>query len=63
MVIACIAMMLSCDKQITSHSVKSSKADSVIFGAGAVMDYERLRALTDSFETTGDISPLNANRW
>ena len=27
------------------------------------MDYGRMLALTDSFETTGDISPLDANRW
>lgn len=27
------------------------------------MDYDRMLALTDSFETTGDISELVANRW
>ena len=43
--------------------LKASHADSVIFAAGAVMDYERLLELTDSFEMSGDITPLNANRW
>jgi len=43
--------------------LKGSHADSLIFAAGAVMDYGRLLQLTDSFELTGDISPLNANRW
>ena len=43
--------------------LKGSHADSLIFAACAVMDYGRLLQLTDSFELTGDISPLNANRW
>ena len=42
---------------------KASHADSVLFKVGAKKDYNRLRELTDSFETVGDISPLNANRW
>ena len=42
---------------------KASRADSVLFDAGTVKDYDRMRVLADSFEAVGDISPLNANRW
>ena len=38
-------------------------ADSVLFDAGRAMDYERLLALTDSFEHAGIITRNNANRW
>ena len=43
--------------------IKANKADSLIFDAGFLQDYERMRILADSFEISGDISPLNANRW
>ena len=43
--------------------VKASKADSIIFDVGITKDYERVRTLADSFEITGEISPLDANRW
>ena len=43
--------------------LKASRADSVLFDVGVAKDYERMRALADSFEAAGDISPLNANRW
>ena len=45
------------------REVRASRADSVLFDIGVTMDYERLRAVADSFEIAGDISPLNANRW
>ena len=34
-----------------------------MFDAGTHKDYDRVRALADSFETAGVISQLNANRW
>ena len=43
--------------------VKASRADSILFDVGTLKDYDRMRVLADSFERTGDISPLNANRW
>ena len=43
--------------------IKANKADSLIFYTGLLQDYERMRILADSFEISGDISPLNANRW
>ena len=45
------------------HEVHASHADSVIFAVGVTKDYERMRVVTDSFEMTGDISALDANRW
>ena len=58
-----VAMMLvSCGQQ-SKKELLASRADSLIFAQGAVMNYDRMLALTDSFEVTGDISPLDANRW
>ena len=38
-------------------------ADSILFDTGVMKDYERMRALSDSFELSKDISSLDANRW
>ena len=58
-----VAMVLvSCGQQ-SKKELLASRADSLIFAQGAVMNYDRMLALTDSFEVTGDISPLDANRW
>lgn len=43
--------------------LQADHADSVIFDVGVSKDYERMRAVVDSFEMAGDISMLNANRW
>ena len=59
---ALVLTVLSCGQQQRAN-IKSSHADSVIFDVGVVKDYERMRALSDSFELTGDISQLDANRW
>ena len=58
----CIILVAGCS-QHKHADVKSSRADSVIFDVGVTKDYERMRALSDSFEMTGDISQLDANRW
>ena len=58
----CIVLVSGCG-QHKHADVKSSHADSVIFDVGVMKDYERMRALSDSFELTGDISQLDANRW
>ena len=52
----------ACDNKQTMES-KANKADSLIFDAGYIKDYEGMRALADSFEMSGDITPLTANRW
>lgn len=65
--IACLTLLgglslCSCEnKQISEN--KANKADSIIFDVGIRKDYERMRVLADSFEVSGDISSLNANRW
>ena len=61
-VVAAAMTLFSCG-EAKRRELRASHADSVIFAEGAVMHYGRMLALTDSFETTGDISPLNANRW
>ena len=59
-VVLCLS---SCRYARQRREVRASHADSVIFAAGAIMEYDRMRALTDSFEMKGDISALDANRW
>ena len=66
-IFACITLLggitfYSCDNKQTMES-KANKADSIIFDVGILKDYERMRTLADSFEMSGDITPLNANRW
>lgn len=56
-------MITACDKVKKSREPKMAHADSVIFDVGVAKDYERMRALSDSFELTKDISSLDANRW
>lgn len=57
-----IPSLVSC-KIGKQREIKASHADSVIFAAGAIKQYERMLELTDSFEMSGDISALDANRW
>jgi serine phosphatase RsbU (regulator of sigma subunit) len=56
-------LSLSSCRYARQREVRASHADSVIFAVGVTKDYERMRVVTDSFEMTGDISALNANRW
>ncbi len=56
-------MITACDKVKKSREPEMAHADSVIFDVGTAKDYERMRALSDSFELTKDISSLDANRW
>jgi serine phosphatase RsbU (regulator of sigma subunit) len=57
-----ITVLFSCNKEQQAE-LKAGHADSLIFAAGAVMQYDRMLALVDSFETTGDINKLDAYRW
>lgn len=57
-------LFLSCGNATKKHrELKASKADSILFDIGTGKDYDYLRAVTDSFEMVGDLSPLDANRW
>ena len=55
-------LLLSCGERRQSV-VKANRADSVMFATGRAQDYPRMLELADSFEATGDISEVNANRW
>ena len=57
-----VSMLFSCGEKKTREP-RSTRADSVLFAHGALMQYDRMLELVDSFESTGDISQLNANRW
>lgn len=64
---ACITLLAaltlcSCNSNEQAE-IKANKADSLIFDTGVMKDYDRMRVLADSFEMSGDISSLNANRW
>ncbi len=57
-----IIPLMSC--QSGKHKeIKASHADSVMFATGVKKEYEQMIELADSFETKGDLSPLDANRW
>ncbi len=66
-IIICITLLGSISFSSCSNheqaEAKANKADSIIFDVGLAKDYERVRELADSFEVSGDISSLNANRW
>ena len=55
-------LLTSCESRRT-REVRASQADSLIFNLGAHKEYDRMLEVVDSFELTGDLSMLNANRW
>lgn len=57
------AILTACNRVRRGAQPNMAHADSVIFDVGVMKDYERMRALSDSFELTKDISSLDANRW
>ena len=61
-IVLIITALFSCGNS-TKKELRASRADSMIFDAGAVMQYDRLLALVDSFEATHDINKLDAYRW
>ena len=64
LLVSFVAVFVSCNNVTKRNlAIKASKADSIIFDVGTTKNYDRVRALADSFEIAGDISPLNANRW
>lgn len=59
----CALLFSSCDESKVSTDLKAARADSLIFKTGEQKRYPAMRKLTDSLESKGDISALNANRW
>ena len=57
-----LAMMVSCSKDQKTGPV-SLHVDSVLFEAGRLKQYPHMVELADSFEKSGDLTHLNANRW
>ena len=57
-----VVLLSACSNQEQAE-IKMNKADSLMFDAGVEKDYPKMRVLADSFETSGAISSLNANRW
>ena len=55
-------LMASCSGD-RFHEQQANHADSLIFDEGAHKNYARMLELVDSFELTGDLSTLDANRW
>ena len=55
--------LASCENDKKMREIRASRADSLLFAAGAVLNYDRMLELADSFEMTGDMSMLDANRW
>ena len=56
-------LFTSCEQEQVAQDLRAAKADSLIFKIGASKDYNRMRAVTDSLQKTGDISQLVAYRW
>ena len=61
-IVLIVTALFSCGNS-TKKELRASRADSMIFAAGAVMQYDRLLALVDSFEASHDINRLDAYRW
>ena len=61
-VAAGMLLAVSCGHE-SKEKAQVTHADSVLFAAGRALDYTRLLELTDSFEQSGAISRISANRW
>ena len=58
-----VLTMVSCHSGKRRAKIRASRADSIMYAAGELRDYERILTLADSLETAGDLPSLNANRW
>ena len=61
--LACSSIFMSCNGHSAEQEQIANRADSIIFETGLAQQYNRMRELVDSFESTGEISALTANRW
>ena len=55
-------VLISCHEAM-HKDLKASKADSILFDLGTQKAYDRILALTDSFEQAHVLTTLDANRW
>ena len=62
LLIMLFAMITSCGNDQKQGPV-SSHVDSILFETGSLRQYARLVELADSFEKSGSLTQLNANRW
>lgn len=62
LLIMVFAMITSCGNDQKQGPV-SSHVDSILFETGSLRQYVRLVELADSFEKSGNLTQLNANRW
>ena len=62
-IVGMVMVVFSCGKDKQRAELKASHADSIFFHEGTTMNYKHMLVLADSFERTGDISPVCANRW
>lgn len=62
LLIMVFAMITSCGNDQKQGPV-SSHIDSILFETGSLKQYTRLLELADSFEKSGNLTQLNANRW
>ena len=62
-IVGMVMVVFSCSKDKRRAELKASHADSIFFNEGTAMNYKHMLVLADSFERTGDISPVCANRW
>ena len=58
-----VMVSFSCGKDKQRAELKASRADSILFETGTLMQYDRMLELVDSFEQNKDISSVCANRW
>ncbi len=63
LVAICATAFIGCGEKKEAKDLRAAAADSLIFKVGLTKDYKRMRAITDSLEHRGDISPLVAYRW
>ena len=57
-----ILLMTSCSGERRAR-IRASKADSIMYAAGDMRNYDRILALADSLQAKGDLTEVNANRW
>ncbi len=58
-----ISFLIGGCNNVRKRDLKASYIDSLIFDIGTRKDYARMIEVTDSLETAGDLSSLDANRW
>ena len=56
-------MMVSCNQNKQLSAYRATNTDSILFELGRAQEYEKLLAYTDSFERTGGLTEIDANRW